>query len=232
MPQKTNFHPSWWPHGHVFADHNIDPRTLRYVMKYILKEEYGKHWFSLSKKPALGAEWFKEKARANVEAGVMPSRFVYHPPGGFKGREYLMNKTTRRDYLAEIIAGYAAKGQGIDPARISEYIRNQFDQNALSKHIEAFNALPPEEITEIIVSEINAKAPSARSVQKNLMDSDSNNEIFLDWNAIRKGWADVRTPQSKAQKGRTPGTLPRGHSDIYATRSASGRAGATRPNPS
>lgn len=197
MPQKTNFHADWWPHGHIFADHNIDPRTLRYVMKYILKEEYGKHWFSLSKKPALGAEWFKEKARRNVDAGVMPSRFVYHPPGGWKGREYLMSKTTRRDYLAEILAGYAAQGTEINPDRISDYIRNQFDQNRLSEHEAAFYALPPEEICEIILSEIKKKAPTLRQVQKNIMDTDPEMDLLLDWNAIRSRWNNGKEAQKR-----------------------------------
>lgn len=218
MPQKQNFHLPAWPHGHVFADHNVDPRTLRYVMKYILKEEYGKHWFSLSKKPPLGAAWFEAKADECLSLGVMPSSFVYSPPGGYAGRDYLMSGATRRDFMARLVAGYAAKQAPVNPERLSEWVRNTFDKLEKEAHERAFWDLEPEEITKIICNEINKKAPSDEAVRKSLFDSSPDNEVYLDWSKIRKGWQHGKARLGKGEAGKAGGT-PRSGSD-YARNAA------------
>ena len=105
IPNKKNFHHDAWPHGHLFADWDADEKALRYVCKYILKYDDQSSWFSISKKPPLGAAFFSQKAKEAIFHRVLPSSFEYLPPNGQRGRSYFMTGATRRDYLLEISRG-------------------------------------------------------------------------------------------------------------------------------
>ena len=109
-PEEQRVITDIWPHGHIWVDGSATEKALRYACKYLLKNEVGTYWFSPSKKPPLGTEWFRKKARELVEADLMPQTFNYLPPGGDKKREYLLTGATRRLYLEEIIAGLKAAG--------------------------------------------------------------------------------------------------------------------------
>lgn len=121
-PQQRRFHIPEWPHGHVFADWNVNDRSMRYVCKYLLKWQGTESWFSLSKKPTLGAAFFKKKARQTIEAGVLPSGFEYLPPGGQKKRPYMMTGATRRDYIAAVVVGWLER-RDLDVTRLSQWVR-------------------------------------------------------------------------------------------------------------
>lgn len=118
---QKNIHIDQWPHGHVFADWGGGEASARYVCKYLLKDEPEKRWFSLSKKPALGADWFQEKAQTLVEAQLWPSTFEYLPPGGSKGRSYLMTGATRREFIRALLEGMAHQ-MGYRKQRLSEWV--------------------------------------------------------------------------------------------------------------
>ncbi|HMM08327.1 MAG TPA: hypothetical protein PKA35_04305 [Paracoccus solventivorans] len=122
IPQKRMVHIREWPHGHIKVDWRADERAIRYVCKYLLKgtKEY---WFSLSKKPTLGYQWFQEKAAKARELGVLPSGFEYLPPGGNRKKPYLMTGATRRDYLNAITMDPA------DQVKMSEWVQKTFEKH-------------------------------------------------------------------------------------------------------
>lgn len=105
IPNKKNYQTfAPWSHGYTYADQDSDEKAARYCCKYILHpQKKGQRWFSLSKKPPLGAEFFEQKARRDAELGVFPSSFSYMPPGGNSNRAYYMTGTTRRNYLATLL---------------------------------------------------------------------------------------------------------------------------------
>lgn len=105
LPQKERCWIDAWPHGHVYVDHESNEKAFRYTLKY-LRKRYGEkrnYWFSLSKKPSLGAKFFKDLAVSNAEQLILPYNFNYTPPGVFrKDRPYKMTGTTRKEYLLAI----------------------------------------------------------------------------------------------------------------------------------
>jgi len=122
MPQKDMCHIREWPHGHVEADWSASEKSVRYCCEYLRQDDKKSAWFSMSKKPPLGFEWFAQKAARNVELGVLPSSFEYMPPGGKPGKVYLMTGATRRDYLNMI-----TKDRDLRP-RMSKWIKATFDK--------------------------------------------------------------------------------------------------------
>lgn len=123
IPQEEMVHISEWPHGHIQVDWSCTDRAIRYCCEY-LNPRAGKKtgWFSMSKKPPLGFDWFAAKAERNIELGVLPSSFEYLPPGGKPGKVYLMTGATRRDYLNMI-----TKDASLRP-RMSKWVRATFDK--------------------------------------------------------------------------------------------------------
>lgn len=140
---KKMVHVREWPHGHVAADLNADERALRYVCKYLLKEDKQNCWFSMSKKPPLGAEWFARKAAVAVELGtVLPSSFDYLPPGGDRAKPYYMTGATRRDYLNAITTDPRYK------AVMSEWVLKSFEKHERKRIEDALNAQPAAALIE------------------------------------------------------------------------------------
>lgn len=138
IPHKRMVHIREWPHGHISADWSSSEASARYVCKYLLSDDKNNAWFSLSKKPPLGAAWFAHKAAKAREAGVLPSSFEYLPPGGRKDRPYLMTGATRRDYLNAI---------STDPDRrsvMSEWVLKTFDKQARARWKAVLDTLPVE----------------------------------------------------------------------------------------
>lgn len=138
MPHKRMVHIREWPHGHVTADWSASEKSARYVCKYLLADDKNSAWFSVSKKPALGAAWFARKATKALDYEVLPSTFEYLPPGGNKARPYLLTGASRRDYLNAIC---------VDPAkrhRMSEWVQKSFDKYRRDEFKAWCEAAPPE----------------------------------------------------------------------------------------
>lgn len=100
LPNSDLVHIREWPHGHVVADWQGGQRAIRYVCKYLLDPSKKQGWFTLSKKPPLGAEFFALRAARYLEMGAMPSALEYVPPG--MDRPVPMTGATRRDFLKAI----------------------------------------------------------------------------------------------------------------------------------
>jgi len=122
MPQQDMCHIREWPHGHVLADWSCSEKSVRYCCEYLHHAGKKNSWFSMSKKPALGAEWFAQKAARNREYSVMPSTFEYMPPGGKPGKKYIMTGATRRDYLNLIVQDREKR------PFMSRWVRASFDK--------------------------------------------------------------------------------------------------------
>ena len=150
IPQKRISHIREWPHGHIIADWSASEKSAKYVCKYLLADEKHNAWFSLSKKPTIGHEWFMQKAAKARELGVLPSAFEYMPPGGTKGKSYLMTGATRRDYLNAITGtelsdnSYSAfpYGNGDRRHRMSEWVAKTFDKHERQRFIDYLESLP------------------------------------------------------------------------------------------
>lgn len=124
IPQERMVHIREWPHGHITVDWSMTEKSVRYVCKYLTKDDKNNAWFSLSKKPALGARFFAAKAAKARELSVLPSSFDYMPPGGNRERPYLMTGASRRDYLNAITQDETRR------SRMSEWVQKSFDKQA------------------------------------------------------------------------------------------------------
>lgn len=171
IPQKKNCHVASWPHGHVFADWDQDEKALRYVCKYLLKNEAGKYWFSLSKKPPLGAEWFQAKAERHVELGVLPRSFDYLPPGGDRRRPYLMTRVTRRDFIAAVYDLWI-KHRPFDRAKLSEWVCHALEQLEGHRQRQYVDAAEPAEVLAALADDVERKRPKDRTVLSKLMETE------------------------------------------------------------
>lgn len=70
---------SMWPHGFTYGC-KADGKAYRYVCKYIAKDQFDPEFqqnFHMSKKPPLGAEFFKQLARSYVDKGIFPHNPEY-----------------------------------------------------------------------------------------------------------------------------------------------------------
>lgn len=156
-----------WPHGHMFVDDGATHRQLKYVCKYVLKDT-DEAWFSLSKKPPIGAEWFREKAKVCVATETWPSSFEYLPPGGDAGRPYLMSGATRRDFLAYLLdAAYEQGPVALD--RLSAWVGAVLDRDELRREQEAVARLPLDVQRSELAKLLERRRPDKRKIQAALM---------------------------------------------------------------
>lgn len=144
IPQAQNCHIMEWPHGHIFADWSTSEASVRYVCKYLLSDSKQNSWFSLSKKPALGAVWFAQKAALAASFGVLPSSFEYSPPAVSSSASFVMMGATRRDYLNAITQDPAMR------SRMSEWVQKTFDKHARKRAVDLLANQPPQVLAQIM----------------------------------------------------------------------------------
>ncbi len=166
IPLKRMVHVREWPHGHISVDWSASERSARYVCKYLLSDDKNNAWFSLSKKPPLGAAWFAQKAALAVDFNTLPSSFEYLPPGGSKDRSYLMTGATRRDYMNAICINPAMR------ASMGEWVQKSFDKFERQRFIDICAAVPPEHVFRIIAERLAESARSLSKVQACLLYED------------------------------------------------------------
>lgn len=163
-PQESKFHMTEWPHGNVSCDWGADERAFRYTCKYLLKNDRGTYWCSMSKKPPLGAEWFARLAERNISLGVLPASFEYLPPGGKPGQKYLMQGATRRDFLLAMIDGWEARGGDLSDARMNEWVRNRVNKVLQDRYKKDHEEDEEEKWIEQLVVRLDKARPSEASI--------------------------------------------------------------------
>ena len=181
-----------WPHGHITCEWDGGEAAARYVCNYLLFGEKSRAWFSLSKKPALGAEWFARKAAKGIELGVIPSRFEYLPPGGDTRRPYLMTGATRRDYLEAVTEGYEPATAFFEGPpirnRMGEWVAKSFDKLCRQMHERALAGVPIAEQIEATNQEIALREqPIHKVLARVRWDDIVAEEAARDWDG--QGWA-------------------------------------------
>lgn len=173
IPEKENCNVEWWPHGHIFADWSADERALRYVCKYIMKDRKN-GWFSLSKKPTLGHEFFQHKAEVMVEQGAMPRSFEYLPPAGHRGRPYLMTGATRRDFLLALV-DETKRQRPVDMCKLSEWVRRVLEKLDRDRAVRLLERVSdPVEQMSILAEELDRKRMTSRQGLRAALDVDFN----------------------------------------------------------
>lgn len=173
LPQQTRCWHDAWPHGHMFCDWNVDHQSIAYVVKYLLKwDETPDTWVSMSKKPALGAEWFANKAARDIEAGALPSGFEYRAPGGRRNVPYLMTGATRRDYIKAVIQGFA-KTRTIKPERLSEWIYKAVEKHEWKAALAAVDSYWQEAGTDAFIRDLKERLDDHR-----LSEAQANHQIL------------------------------------------------------
>jgi hypothetical protein len=140
MPNKTNVHIREWPHGHVRADWTKSEKAARYVCKYLLADNKNNAWFSLSKKPALGAAYFAKRAELARQYDVLPYTFEYIPPNGDRNKSYLITGASRRDYLNAITQDPVCK------RRMSEWVLKSFEKYERARAKDLLEGMTPDQL--------------------------------------------------------------------------------------
>lgn len=152
IAQKRMVHIREWPHGHIKVDWSQSEASIRYVCKYILHDDKTRAWFSLSKKPPLGAEWFAQKAAQARELGILPNSFNYLPPGGDRDRTYYMSGATRRDFLNAVTTDPK------DRPRMSEWVAKTFDKHERQRLLDELNDQTSEQLLDLFLSRAEDEA--------------------------------------------------------------------------
>lgn len=111
----------FWQHGHQWWE-TMHPDHVRYACKYILKEPHGEDDQQrvlprMSKKPALGTQFFLNRAERHVEQELPPRDLFYSWPEVTRintktGRQqvikFMMTGAVKRDFLNHYIARWKA----------------------------------------------------------------------------------------------------------------------------
>jgi hypothetical protein len=181
-PHGENFHhDAIWPHGHMYAEHGMSEKAIRYVVKYLLKntkDKDAKYWLSMSKKPALGAAFFRDKAKQHAKLGALPTGYHYSPPGVDRSkRKFFMTGATRRDFLLTLVGELRERGSKrmneftwlrSGGHRVSEFIepglyKVQRDRNIkiAEEHMKGMSSREREEALEALAEEYASQQSSS-----------------------------------------------------------------------
>jgi len=170
MPHKRNFHfpKGIWDHGHAYADNmspnEFDEKSIRYVCKYLLKDQDTDTWMTLSKKPPIGCQFFLDKADRDAALGVFPSSFNYTPPLAHKGRQYTLSGATKRFYLERLIDQMALK-HNVPYSQLNEWTLKAVEK--LEKwqwQREYLEQLTPEENIAFLADKLDQERPHEKMV--------------------------------------------------------------------
>lgn len=145
----------FWKEGLTEWD-AFSPEGAKYVTKYMLKaeEEGGLTHAMLSKKPPLGAAYFKARAARYVEQGLSPQDLVYSFPEVTYGRK---NRTPREFHLQGVSADYflghyvemwrARHGRDSWPFSelVDDYLNRQVEYEAVPEPVRYRPYSPPDQ---------------------------------------------------------------------------------------
>ncbi|AXH78113.1 MAG: replication initiator protein [Microviridae sp.] len=108
--RETFWNDAYWPHGHAFWD-EVSVDSLRYVCKYLLKEDKRSELY-MSRRPPLGDGYFRKLAQDYVDQGISPQNGYYYFPEvttGNKKTPFYMRGVTRDNFCGYFKAAWEAK---------------------------------------------------------------------------------------------------------------------------
>lgn len=145
--RKACYMHDFWPHGFSYWDDQFHEKSAYYVCKYMLKDALdgkAQSEFHMSKYPPLGDAYFKRRAVAFAEQGILPKNAFYKFPHvrvkktGLP-REYMMQGVTLDNFCAEFLRAWGAI-YGTHPLDVqhSEFLQNWCDAVAPRSAAEGF----------------------------------------------------------------------------------------------
>lgn len=159
----------YWPHGHVFWD-KVDHASLRYVLKYILKDQADaekQSFFMMSKKPPIGARYFAGRAQTYVNQSLAPQDLNYTFPEitdkHGKRKFFRLVGRSAEMFLEEYIwrwRGYPEKGYQGPPAPVRGW---HYPESELVQEFE--DTIPPAWTNMDISSELQQKRTEREKIE-------------------------------------------------------------------
>jgi len=179
--RKKFWHHDAWKHGFVTSEFTPDVKAYRYLVKYMLKDE---KYFTLSKKPPLGHDFFMKLASRDHRLGVIPYNWGYSPPGGRRSHTYLMTGATRRNYLTEL-----ARLSGIDLTALPDR-GNIWLQKSCYKADKLWSERR-KEAENLVLTRANPEVATQELIDELKAIYDQGRMKLLPWSgAVEDGWSD------------------------------------------
>lgn len=92
LPQWEHNKREWikeWPWGHIFVDPIATEHSMRYVLKYAMKDvQNDGAWLSYSRIPIMGIDHAVYYGKRYAAEKLIPRNFKYRPPNAHEGRTY------------------------------------------------------------------------------------------------------------------------------------------------
>lgn len=150
---NQNFLEEHWPHGWSYWS-GSDTAAVRYTCKYLYKDVnadgHRQGHLAMSKKPPLGAKYFKQLAERYVEQGLAPQSLEYSFPEAVRRQTGEVIQFVLKDRPAEMfLEHYLARWTEVHPGRgvpKSQLIEEFLDPDAKKRRVimERFAELPPD----------------------------------------------------------------------------------------
>lgn len=127
IPDRERWHMPEWPHGHVWGEWGADEASIKYALKYTLKENgYPGGWYSHTRSLAYEQiiDWGRAYARV---AERLPTNGAYRPATLRGGQFYLRGKPRRRGVRACLeelcLAGIPVRTQSTSLLILGDVVR-------------------------------------------------------------------------------------------------------------
>lgn len=126
-----------WPHGHMVWD-SPDHRSIRYICKYLRKaQDDHQAYFTMSKVPLIGAEYFEQRAKMFVEQGLVPNDLAYGFPEAKdrNGRpiRFMLSNTAAKLFINAFIREWR-KAHPVGHMPYSPLIEDYLDKQAANQN--------------------------------------------------------------------------------------------------
>lgn len=129
-----------WPHGFTYAENAGTERSIRYVVKYLVKQKAeqaakkrdtaAQEWFTYSKRPCLGAAGIYDLALKQAEMGIMPYNLRYTPQGAKTNANYSLRGKAEEIYFDTLFA----KLPNAETLPCNEWVANARDRYLKNIH--------------------------------------------------------------------------------------------------
>lgn len=133
-----------WNYGHVFVDHDVTEKSIRYIAKYLTKgakrkktrfdTRYNKEWISYSTRPIMGEAFIRDLGAQYASERLFPHNLTYIPPNSNARRRYTLTGEGRWVLFDEIFANWP------DP-KVPEKMKNTVYAWRMSRQRKAWDSM-------------------------------------------------------------------------------------------